>query len=88
MSEQAPPDRPWRLALVVDDVAVLKVGAAYYALSKRDREDLDKLAEVSGVGADVRAVLARLAAAGMLAATMPKQLEQLINAWVVKTLKK
>jgi hypothetical protein len=81
-------DRPWRLALIVDDVGVLKVGAAYYALPKRDRDDLDKLAEVSGVGADVRAVLARLDAAGMLAATMPKPLEQLINAWVLKTLKK
>lgn len=85
MAEGGP---PWQLALIIDDQAAIKVAAAYYSLPKKDRGDLDKLAEVSGVTQDVRVVLTRLRAAGMLVAEPPPILLDLIGEWVVKHLSK
>lgn len=87
MSDQPPMERPWRLALIVDDAAALKVAVAYYSVPRRQRGDLAKLAEISGVSQDVQAALSRLDAAGMLAAEMPKALEMIVNKWVLKKLK-
>ena len=81
-------DVPWKLALIVDDADAIKVAAAYYALPAKRRGDLDRLADVSGVTKDVRAILTRLDAAGMLQAKMPPILMQLIGEWTARHLSK
>lgn len=82
-------DKPWRLALVVDDPQAIKVAAAYYALPKKRRGDLDAISAASGVAQDVGSVLHRLEIAGLLGASEPPQiLVQMINRWVADNLKK
>lgn len=79
-------ETPWRLALIVDDADAIKVAAAYYALPVKHRRDIDRLADVSGVTKDVRAILTRLDAAGMLQPKMPPILVQLIGEWTARHL--
>lgn len=89
MSDEPRMDRPWRLALIVDDIHAIKVAAAYYTLPKRDRGDLARLAEVSGVDQGIASILTRLASAGMLQeGEPPAVLVQLIGAFVAKQLAK
>jgi len=81
-------DRPWRLALIIGDPEAIRVATAFYALPKRDRRDLDRLAELAGVEQDVGSLLARLEAAGVLQdGEPPAILEQMINLFVGKHLK-
>jgi hypothetical protein len=90
MADAVAMDRPWRLALIIDDVEAIKIGAAFYALPKRDRRDLDKLADASGIRQNVSAALARLDAAGMLDGddSPPEILVRMINSFVNERLKK
>ena len=78
----------WLLALIVDDRDAIKVAAAYYALPRNHRRNLEKLADVSGVTQEIRPILTRLDAAGMLRDRPPEILVDLINEYVLKHLPK
>lgn len=70
----------WRLAVIVDDPDALKVAAAYYALPKSARTDIDRIGAVSGVYQGVSEVIDRLTAAGALGhKDPPEELKILIN---------
>lgn len=76
-------DRPWRLALIIDDKDALKVAVAYYTLPKKQRNDLEKLAEMSGVEQGVTSILTRLRGAGILDHDEPpKVLDALVTQHV------
>lgn len=65
-------ERAWRLALIADDASAIKVAVAYYTLKPKQRDDLDKLRDLSGISSPIRPILTRLEAAGMLIPTAPE----------------
>lgn len=72
----------WKLATIVDDVAAIKVAAAYYSVPEDRRDDIDHLSDVSGIDRDVATILVRLERAGCLGLSAPPpELVALINAY-------
>lgn len=78
----------WRLALIVDTPDVIKVASAFYALNRKHRKDIERLAELSGVTVPILPILARLDAAGLLMDSPPDPLIALIEEWVESRLDK
>lgn len=88
MADSSKIDRPWRLALIADDVHTIKVAAAYYALPEKQRGDMDKIGRLSGVDHDVEAHIMRLDVAGLLQkGDPPVVLERLITSYALGKMK-
>lgn len=63
--------RPWRIALVMEDKQAIRLAAAYYALPKAKRGNLELLGAVAGIDKGVQTILTRLEVAGMLDSDEP-----------------
>lgn len=80
-------ERPWRLALVVKDQNALRVAAAYYALPKKQRADLELIAGLANVSIGIAPILTRLRTAGLMDGDDPPPiLEKLLNKYVREAL--